>query len=542
MRCTAQWRRRKPLRMIGRLATATLSLALAALSIAWYAVDRQARGPAAAFVRDFTLAERRPADARRVIASLTADRAAEPAGDAALQDALGSTPLTDVAPEQRALWIESLTKLDGELATARALLLDSIASRPGWPDTIALLGMVEYAADERTMTQGRHSRRWLRTMRTAAEATPDNVEVSTFAARALLASWLLLDDGARGELGRFYRPASTDPAFVRDTYLFVTDSIGYAKAEALLAPEPRTLQAAASELARDGAVEPASRLLRLWEAREWRARIMDARDLEARAARGDVAGVQRAAAAFVRRHPPRDFDTPDGQKQAARILELWPSEGGRWGRDPRTDLIRYFLDDRARKVDGEALERNTSQLDGAPALVSARAALRAGDFYAADARLRESDGAGSFEWTPYYVDLALAQAARRNAAAAREALDGAAPAARDECDVIAAARIVDPSARPDRVVTVYTPEFWSRTALQLCVDPTLQLTKLHVELDAAAPALVSFSFQQGRIATRLLPQGRTAVELPLGGRFGRVRFDATPISGGALTPVVARLE
>src|ERR1700732_1501688 len=119
-----------------RLLNAAASLGfLAALGAATllYRDDLREREPARRHVAAFALQPRRPQVVSSVALALSPDWAAELVGDAALRDAFEGIDLTNLPPEARIAWIESAPRLDDEVRSARVLLLDAIAARPGWP-------------------------------------------------------------------------------------------------------------------------------------------------------------------------------------------------------------------------------------------------------------------------------------------------------------------------------------------------------------------------------------------------------------------------
>src|SRR6266849_1247353 len=109
--------------VLSRLVVPSISLVLAGASVALYVRDAEKRAPAAAFVRRFHVAERRPEYAETIRFVPAADLAGEVAGEVALQDALGTVSLAEIEPAQRELWIDNLADLDREIEAARLLLL-----------------------------------------------------------------------------------------------------------------------------------------------------------------------------------------------------------------------------------------------------------------------------------------------------------------------------------------------------------------------------------------------------------------------------------
>src|SRR6185369_248825 len=78
-----------------------------------------------------------------------------------------------------------------------------------------------------------------------------------------------------------------------------------------------------------------------------------------------------------------------------------------------------------------------ASMTGVPDPIRARAHLLGGDVEGAQSIFERSDSAGSFEWTPFLLDLAEYRLASGASEAVRAALDSLAPAAQQECDVLA---------------------------------------------------------------------------------------------------------
>lgn len=524
---------------VTRPIAAVACIALAAVSGWIWLGDVESRRPAQEFVRQFHVEERRPEYAATIRYAPAADLAGEVAADIALQDALGSVSFADVPPETRRLWIETLGSLDAELESARGLLLDAVGHRPGWPYHRSLLGMVEYVRARRRVQLGGSMERWLTPLELTVPAAPADPSAAVFASAALIEA-----APHRGALDRaralpVFAAAMHDPAFVDEHYLDLVDLLGHEAVWRLMPDAAAPLRAAVRAEASTGDVQAAAALYPRWERAELRIRQSDLEAIQLRAKRDDAARVRAACAAWARQHSVFDFDSPVGREQAAALLAIWPAEPGAWLSDPRSDFIRFFLD-RPGNVDGHALARAASALDGAPRPVLARALLRAGDASAAQTVARNSETRGSFEWTPFYVDLAYAQLRNGNRTEAAAALDAIAPAAQNECDV-ALARAAISGARPLLTASAYSAAGWSNANLPLCAAPDRRT--FNVRWDAGdGPALIEYGFDQGRAATRLLQPGAQQIAVPLEGRIGRHIFSYRVIAGGGLTPLEATLQ
>jgi len=524
--------------IVTRSAGVLACVALAAISVLSYLRDLQSRRPVEDFVRRFHVQERRPEYAQTIRYAPASDLAGEVAADVTLQDALGRIFFADVSPDIRRLWIETLGALDDELDSARELLLDAVAKRPGWPYHRSLLGMIEYVRARRHVQLGAAPDRWLRPLELAIPAAPADPSAATFAAAALIEA-----APHRGgiDLSRalpIFGAALRDPSFVSEHYLDLVDLAGHEAVWRLLPDAPSPLRAAVQAEASTGDVEAAAVLYPRWERAELRLRESDLRAAELRAERDDVERVRSACVLWAQRHPIFDFDTVAGRRIAAAILALWPNEPGSWLSDPRSDFVRFFLERPDAEV-APAVARAAAVLSDVPPPIAARAALRGGDLYTAQTLARTSETRGSFEWTPFYVELAYAQLRAGHAREANAALDSIAPAAQGECDV-ALARAAAGGPAPV-IASQYRAGAWSQNSLPLCIDRAARTLIARWSV-ADAPALIDYGFDEGRTATMLLHPGENAIALPLEGRSGRHIFSYRVIAGTNVTPLGAELR
>lgn len=272
-------------------------------------------------------------------------------------------------------------------------------------------------------------------------------------------------------------------------------------------------------------------------------------EIEERAQLDDGAGVERACERWAQKHSEYDFDHAAGQRQVARVLELWPDKPASWRLDRRAELVQYFLNGRMKAVNPGILARPLEALSDVPAPVAARAALAMGDTFRAESIAASADASGSFEWTPFHVDFARHRLREGDAPAAATAFGRISDSARDECEVALVRRAVTQALNvraevaPGLLPQFYPPDFWSPSGVPICIDSSAGYKRLTVMMDVTqSPALVAFGFDGGRSTIILLSPGNTRISLPLGARSGRHFFSYQVIAGGAISPVLASLE
>ncbi len=476
--------------------------------------------------------------------------------DAALRDVDGSVRLEELGPHLPRAWPESLSRRDEQLRAARDLMLDAVEARPGWAYHRFLLGRVVYAAargSRNTNPVGR-TELWAVPLRRAAEAAPGAAMWATLGG-AYLESWSGLPPAMRAEAPAVLKRAFLDPGFVSRTFLSAATALGREEAIRLLPDLSRPLRAAVEALSRGGDVAGAAVLFGRLERAERKQRAVDLWKIEERDRLGDIEDLRAACSGWVSEHPISDFDHPPGRALVARILELWPNDKtGDWRTDPRGELVRFFLNGRERDVKGEAMDRAVEALSGVPQAVRARVKLLAADPHRAQALTGESETEDSFEWTPFFVELAGFELKRGHAREARMALERLAPDAHEECDLLLArrevARALGDGLELDAVsqrleslsASFYPQGAWSADGtLSLCVDPEQSASRfLTVELVTQSPALVSYGWDGGRLGA-LLVRGNGVVRVPLTGLIGRRTFSIRALIGGPARPVAVFL-
>jgi hypothetical protein len=265
---------------------------------------------------------------------------------------------------------------------------------------------------------------------------------------------------------------------------------------------------------------------------------------------GDTWGQRAAAMGWMSAHQLEDLDDATGRAETAEVLALWPgSHRGSWSKDPRAELVRYFLSGRERSVDGSVLLATTSLLEGVPEPVKARVAALAGWTWEAEQLMRSSGTRGSFEWTPVVVDLARAHAANGRPDLAEPAIDLAPRAARDECNMLLARREIDGNdpeitERLHRLTPDAIPgEAWSASgALPLCVDPRRHGdATIVVTLESPAVSLVSWGWDGGRVGS-ILVDGRRELRVDLSGIEGRHPLGIVTEAGPKVRVLEATIE
>lgn len=530
-----------------------LALALAATFL--HAVDQQRREPVRVYARRFGFDVRRPLWVEQAELEPSADFAAAALAGAALLDELGSVGWADLTPSQREAWLTSIEEREEELRGAARLLLAAIAENPGWPFHTMQLGQLTYLADRRADSPELvgQARRWLVPLAQAVRRAPGVEAAFAFLGGALLDTWDGLAPDVRRDAPPILGRAFSDPSFVATSFRKARDLLGLEQALALVPPVPASLQKAQVLLAAEGDGRGAAAARLRWEEAERAARRTDLARLEERLRRGDTDALRAGCRSWGAHHRPAELDDEEGRRQAARILALWPHDTVKpWLGDPRAELVRHFLNGRLESAEPEALERAVRELSDVPEPVRARVALRAGDRYGFGKVVRDSESAGSLEWTPVFTDLAAAALAAGSPREAREALARIAPPAREECAVLLVRRAVARAGADSpeeaevrrlleeaRALPV-GPQAWSRSgSLSLCVDPEADEQRLlEVTLRAPAPALLAWGWNGGRARSRLV-EGEEVLAFPLRGLQGRVTLSLSGLAGGRAEVVAA---
>lgn len=530
------------------------AVVLAIIAIARYESDRSARGASAKFLKDFDVAARRPEDAATLPLVPSADLGAEVVADIALRDTFDTVPLAEATPDLRARWLRAIERVPDELTAACNLTLDALATRPGWPQHWASLGELVYAAQRRT-PGANDFRLWEEPLRTALAYFPGDDAAWTFVSTAYLENWPELPSAMRGRAEGGFRRTLLEPGFASAAFPIVIEAVGIDEAITLLPQEPGTLRAAFDALAKGSDLTRAATVYQLWESAEWAARASDLRELENRARLGDVERQRILAQDWLSHHPAVDFDTPAGRAQVMRVLQLAVNDRiGTWQSDPRAAAVRFFLNRRitpgtagARGIEtapgGAVIATVVNSLTGVPEAIRARARLLGGDVEGAQTIFERSDSAGSFEWTPFLLDLASYRMSQNSLDAARAAIEALAVAARSECDaVVVRRRLATLDGTNDKIPMPSTTQLpasaWSTNgSLSVCIDPDSgAVHQVSTTVEAAAPTLVMWGWNDGRQGILQLDAGRTAVRVATNGRAGRQIFFLRSLTATRIAP------
>lgn len=442
----------------------------------------------------------------------SSDLGANVLADAILNDSLGEVSLRDMSVERRHLWLRALMRIDEELEVGRDLLLDAASFRPGWPYHWSLLGQVEYVRWRREgMFKRTAEEGWVEPLRMASIYAPGDVINWTFLASAHLESGALTEKSRRDTRGAL-RHALFDSEFVQKDFLAAYSVFGKSVFD-LLPPEPRPVGVALRAMEGSFPSESAE-LQRRWETLERVARGRDLVLIRHREQLGDVEGMRSACGAWLSNHPVDEFADQAATRQLAELVAICPADvQGEWTHDIRNRLLLRFLDDRTAEVDGEALSRLAGALSGVPASVQARAELRGGDIPEA-LRLQHDDGAsGTFEWTPFVLDLTRHYLAVRDLDRARRAIAGLSAAAAEECDSEIVRRDIATMAGDDLHAATSTgsrlASAWHRGAgatewrrgssLALCLAD--RPSRIAVQVRSERPGLVDFGWDGRRAGT-----------------------------------------
>lgn len=544
---------------------ALTAIALGLVALTRYSNERAARRPAQKFVADFDVTTRRPDEAATIDLVPSADLAANVVADIALQDALGTVRLGEASPELRAHWLRAVEHLDEELLVARNLTLDAMVKRPGWAGHWSMLGKLAYASQRRAAQAPniQEARLWQTPLSVAMTYFPGDDPTASFESSAYLETWPELSEAARSHARQGFRRALLDPGFASSAFPVLLEAVGHDAAIASLPSEPATLRAAFDSLARAGDVAGATSIYSRWELTEWRARVNGLREIEVRADLNDVTKQRDLAFEWMGRHPPTDFDTGPGREQLLQVLALAVNDRiGSWQSDPRSNIVRFLLNHRiapdrrgARGLEiapgAAGIGAAVNALTGVPEPVRARVRLLSGDIDGAQAIFERSDTVGSFEWTPFLLDLAEYRLMQASTEPARSALEALAPAARNECDALIVARklsrLTGTTAKEEEAARRFAanpPPHWSSSgALTLCIDPDASgMQVLAVTFDASGPALVEWGWNDGRHAAIVVESGHTMLRVPLAGRSGRNSFFLRTLAGKSVVPASAAVE
>ena len=530
-----------------RLALAVLCLALAGASAVLYARDVAGRREVLAFAREWGFDVRRPAYFEQISYEPSADTAAGLMADAAVTDEVRPVRWTDLDEMERAAWMDALAQRDEMLKAAHALALSAVAANPGLAFHTWRAGELAYLGERRRGAAALMASRakWLVPLRHATRLAPGFDGSWQFLAGAFVETWPVLPEDVRAEGKGVLERAFLDPDFARRVFVPAATELGVAEAMALVPDVPGPLAAAQAQVA-EGNATAAAALRARWEKAEAKARAEDLAALEVRARMRDEDGLRAGCRSFVGAHPPRELDGAVGQRQAARVLALWPHDrGGSWRGDGRAELLRYFLDGRGEGLDRAAVRRATEALSDVPETERARLALLAGDRYGWERAVRESKTVGSLEWTTFFAELARAELAEGRADEAAEALGRIAPRARGECAVLLAQREWAEAAGDEGAVADVErelavvrsaptrPEAWSTAwSLPLCVDPKADGDAgLRIAFAAAAPALVAWEVNGGRRGTLLVGPEGASLDVPLAGLQGVVVVSLPLLAG-----------
>ncbi|MGK2857090.1 MAG: hypothetical protein ACSLFQ_07780 [Thermoanaerobaculia bacterium] len=531
------------LRDIGFLFAALALLAAAGMA---YRADRLGRDSLEAFIASYELELRRPADVATLRLQPQADLASVTTASMTLEDVHGSVRLRDLDARTRTAWVRVVSLTDAQIAEAIALSLRAVETRPGGAFHHSMLAQLAYTKLRRESADAiaRGIDEWELPALLGISLAPGNDSLRAFLGGAYLDVWDRVPtrmaplDALRG--------AMRNGRFVERSYRTVAALTGEETAIGLLPDEPGVLRIALSRELRERNVERAAAVRRRLDGAIVQARARDLARIETLARRGDEYGLQSAVPAWAGAYRLEELDGAGARRQVGRIAELWPAmRRGSWASDPRGRLLRYLLDGREASVNGRALARLAEGLTNVPEPVAARALALGGEASAAEELLFSSQTRGAFEWTPAIVDIARAWLARGDAERARRVLEDLAPTARDECEVLLVMRDAAESdqardALSRRIAALTPPRIpaasWSRTgSLSLCLDARSRPNRmLHIALDAKQPALASWGWDGGRVAS-VVVSGPTSLEVPLDGLSGRRALSVKSEGGGAVT-------
>jgi hypothetical protein len=519
---------------------ALMSLGFAYASYATYAMDRSSRIPAQKFAKQYTMPLRRPEIVKSLEYAPSGDFATDLVADATLRDVAVPVNLSGLPADARAAWIDAVPKYDEQMTRATNLALDAIAGRPGWPYHSALLGQLVYTRQARSLSPDlvRNHALWSKPLHDAATNASTDDALWQSLALAQLQTWADLGRIHAKTAHPIFLHAFEDPEFVTNTFAQAVNTIGKETAFRALPDRAKPLWRALQEVGKGGDVLAAWAIHQRWDAAEWRERGEDLTAIEKHAARRDVEETRRLCVQWTSVHSVWDYDSKEAHRQAARLLEMWPGgTEGRWIDDPRSQIARYFLSGRTADVNGGALLRSIDSLAGVPQPVAARIHVLAGDIAGAESIAKSSDSFGTFEWTPYILELARHWNVQRDKTRASAALAQLAPAAREECDALMVRRDIEGKEK----VAIGSRDLSSPAAvgspIALCID---QSTPLSVRITSAASAIVDYGWDGARSASALVTSVSRSLSLAAPPQRGMRQLTTRPAVAGTAAEVVVQ--
>jgi hypothetical protein len=511
---------------------ALTSLGLAYSSYVAFTTDRASRIPARKFAEQYAMPLRRPDIVDSLEYAPSGDFATDLIADATLQDVASPVNLSGLSAGVRSAWIDAVPKYDEQMTGASNLALDAIAERPGWPYHASLLGQLLYLRQARSLSPDlvRKHVFWSKPLYDAAiGAGTDNTLWQSLAV-AQLQTWADLSKLHAKTVHSVFLHAFEDPEFVTNTFAPAVNIIGKEAAFSALPDRARPLWAALQAVGQRGDVLAAWSLHQRWDAAEWRERKDDLAAIEKHAARRDIDEARTLCVQWTSAHSVWDFDSKEAHAQAARLLEMWPAgTEGRWIDDPRSQIVRYFLGGRSADVNGNVLLRSIDSLSGVPQPIVARIHILAGDIAGAESIARSSDTFGTFEWTPYVLELARHWNVRDDKTRARAALAQLAPASREECDAQVVRREIE--GRGDAAIS--SRDLSSQAAvgspIALCMD---QSSPLSVRVTSTGPAIIDYGWDGARSASAIVMTGSRTLSIAAPAQRGMRQLTTRPAIAG----------
>jgi len=536
----------RPGSRLRRISSAGICLLLATASVAQFNEARRVGAWASQFEREFSVDLRWPwakAAGEEPVGDLAADIVVE----AALRDTPENVPEEGLSPNLRQAWQRTLSRRHEELQTARELILAAIATRPGWAYHKFLLANVVLAAAESPGDADRFRQRQLaaESLRQAARSAPGLDAIWAALGELYAREWEAFSAGVHQEALQVWRRAFLDSGVVSREFMAVVAILGRGPATDLIPDAATPLREAARRFSQAGDLEgTALTATRIPEAQR-KDRASRIQHIEESDRFGDIEGLRAACLAWASAHPAGEFDDRAGRAQDARVLELWPGDtNGSWPRDPRANLVRYFLNGRNSDVKVSALVRAVASLSEVPDAVRARVKLLGGDWKGAEEIANKAENLDPLEWTSYFVELSRFHLGRGNAGEARKALERFAEG-QEECDLLLARREIARALQEKPLLEaaqedlnqkwrLFDPQnAWSAMGtLSVCVDPErVGNQTLSVSFASESPAIVSYGADGGRSGTLVVGKS-AAASIPLRGFSGLRTFEIQTVIGG----------
>jgi hypothetical protein len=525
-----------------RWGSVTVAAMLLIAAVLEFVSNLSGRAPVALWAKRFGFDVRRPLEYEALLREPYGSLAAVAASEMALADSVETIPLPRASAALRRAWLDSVPRRPEALAGALALVRTGIARRPGFGD----LRLSAAKLDAFGGAPADASRSWA-LRRAAVSALPGIDAAWTLYAAMAIDHWRELPQPERAAAATALSRAFANGPFVREALPAALATIGPA-ALSWIPDDLASMRSALAVLAGRREVAAYVELFARMQEREAKRRGEEVAAIEHNLARGEVEDARQGCRHWVETYRPQGLDSPEGRREAARVLAAWPpGPEGSWNSGPKADLVRFFLNGRETQIAGPVLQRSLASFPDVPAEVRHRVALLAGS-PEAGRRLMETAPEGDPDWTPALLLFARQQLAAGNASGARRALDAVLEPIREDCEGLIVQRELAQAINAALPAETYglrlaallpgelPADAWSsERTVGLCLDPT---TSVALEIEIASPqeAFVEYGWNGGRRGTVRVGPGSGTVALTISGESGRGVLFLRDLAGGPTRP------